>query len=56
MSDITIELNAEEGGMLANPTSSCSVISCLNRSTADLILVRANRDLHDGNNSNYETG
>ena len=42
VSDDTVELNAEEGGILANPASSCSVISRLSRSTVDLIPTRAN--------------
>ena len=42
VSDDRVELNVEEGGMLANPASSFSVISHLNRSTVDLIPRRAN--------------
>ena len=42
VSDDTVELNAKEGGMLANPASSCSVISHLSRSTVDLIPTCAN--------------
>ena len=42
VSDDRVELNVEEGGMLANPASSCSFISRLSHSTMDLITICAN--------------
>ena len=49
-----VELNAEGGELLANPTSIWNVLSSLGRNTNELSPTCVNTELHEASISNHE--